>query len=214
LQQELFIAQVQYESEEAQAQRRKEARDKKLQEFEGTTQAVASIAKSGEDLLLSIQANGLAKSKAGQAAMKGLALVQIAADSAIAFSKMMQGSESSAAGAASVAGPAAPGVYTATKIAFYASGTATILANIARAKALLSGNGGASGGGSTTLPTTGGGGATAPQFNVVGNTGVNQLAGVIGNKEAAPVQAYVVANNVTTAQSLDRNIIASATLGG
>lgn len=214
-QQELLIAQIQYDSEEEQAQRRKEARDKKLQEFEGTTQAVASIAKSGEDLLLAIQANGLAKSKAGQAAMKGLALVQIAADSAIAFSKMMQGSESSAAGAASVAGPAAPGVYTATKIAFYASGTATILANIARAKALLSGNGGASGGGSTTLPTTGGAaGATAPQFNVVGNTGVNQLAGVIGNREAAPVQAYVVANNVTTAQSLDRNIIASATLGG
>lgn len=214
-QQELLIAQIQYDSEEEQAQRRKEARDKKLQEFEGTTQAVASIAKSGEDLLLAIQANGLAKSKAGQAAMKGLALVQIAADSAIAFSKMMQGSESSAAGAASVAGPAAPGVYTATKIAFYASGTATILANIARAKALLSGNGGASGGGSTTLPTTGGGaGATAPQFNVVGNTGVNQLAGVIGNREAAPVQSYVLANNVTTAQSLQRNIIQSATLGG
>lgn len=60
----------------------------------------------------------------------------------------------------------------------------------------------------------GGGGATPPSFNVVGNTGVNQLAGVIGNREAAPVQAYVVANNVTTAQSLDRNIIASATLGG
>jgi hypothetical protein len=60
----------------------------------------------------------------------------------------------------------------------------------------------------------GGGGATPPSFNVVGNTGVNQLAGVIGNKEAAPVQSYVVANNVTTAQSLQRNIIQSATLGG
>jgi hypothetical protein len=60
----------------------------------------------------------------------------------------------------------------------------------------------------------GGGGATPPSFNVVGSTGVNQLAGAIGNREAAPVQAYVVANNVTTAQSLDRNIIQSATLGG
>jgi hypothetical protein len=59
-----------------------------------------------------------------------------------------------------------------------------------------------------------GGGATPPSFNVVGNTGTNQLAGAIGNREAAPVQAYVVANNVTTAQSLDRNIIQSATLGG
>jgi hypothetical protein len=209
---ELRVAQIEYDSEQARAERRKEARDKKLQEFQDTTEAVGSIAKSGEDLLLAIQANGLAKSKAAQATMKGLALVQIAADSAIAFSKMMQGSESSAAGAASVAGPAAPGVYTATKIAFYASGTATILANIARAKALLSGNGGASGGGGTSAPS--GGTTNAPSFNVVGSTGVNQLAGAIGNREAAPVQAYVVANNVTTAQSLDRNIIQSATLGG
>ena len=211
---ELQIAALVYDSETAQEERRKEAQEKRIKEFKDTTEAVGSIAKSGEDLLASIQANGLAKGKAGQAAMKGLALVQIAADSAIAFSKMMQGSESSAAGAASVAGPAAPGVYTATKIAFYASGTATILANIARAKALLSGGGGGGGGGSTSPSAGGGGGATAPQFNVVGSTGVNQLAGVMGAQQQTPVQAYVVANNVTTAQGLDRNIIQSATLGG
>lgn len=213
-QQELLIAQIQYDSEEAQEERRKEARDKKIQAFQETTDAVASIAQSGENLLSAIQANGLARGKAGQTAMKALALVQIAADSAIAFSKMLQGTESSAAGAASVAGPAAPAVYTATKIAFYASGTATILANIARAKALLSGGGGGGGGAVTSPSAGGGGGATAPQFNVVGSTGVNQLAGVMGAQQQTPVQAYVVANNVTTAQSLDRNIIQSATLGG
>jgi hypothetical protein len=60
----------------------------------------------------------------------------------------------------------------------------------------------------------GGGGATPPSFNVVGSTGVNQLAGAIGNREAAPVQTYVISQNVTTAQSLQRNIIQSATLGG
>jgi len=210
---ELMVAQIEYDSEEARDARRKEARDKKIQTFQDTTDAVASIAQSGENLLSAIQANGLARGKAGQTAMKALALVQIAADSAIAFSKMMQGSESSAAGAASVAGPAAPGVYTATKIAFYASGTATILANLARARSLLSGGGGG-GGGAVTSPSAGGGGATAPQFNVVGSTGVNQLAGVMGAQQQTPVQAYVVANNVTTAQSLDRNIIQSATLGG
>jgi hypothetical protein len=59
-----------------------------------------------------------------------------------------------------------------------------------------------------------GGGATPPSFNVVGSTGVNQLAGAIGNREAAPVQTYVLAQNVTSAQSLQRNIIESATLGG
>lgn len=99
----------------------------------------------------------------------------------------------------------------ATKITAGTS-IATILASGISQAGSINGGGGAAGG-DTNAPS-GGGGATPPSFNVVGNTGVNQLAGVIGNREAAPVQAYVVANNVTTAQSLDRNIIASATLGG
>ena len=72
--------------------------------------------------------------------------------------------------------------------------------------------GGGGGGGGGSAPSMGG--TMAPQFNVVGATGVNQLAGVMGAQQQTPVQAYVVANNVTTAQSLDRNIIQSATLGG
>lgn len=55
------------------------------------------------------------------------------------------------------------------------------------------------------------GGGAAPQFNVVGNTGVNQIAQTLGQQQ--PIQAYVVSNNVTTAQSLDRNIIQNASLG-
>jgi hypothetical protein len=212
---ELQIAALVYDSEAAQDERRKEARDKKIKDFQETTEAVGSIAQSGENLLAAIQANGLARGKAGQTAMKALALVQIAADSAIAFSKMMQGSETVAAGASlSVPPPAAPATYLATKIAFYASGSATILANLARARALLSGGGGGGGGTVTSPSAGGGGGATAPQFNVVGSTGVNQLAGVMGAQQQTTVQAYVVANNVTTAQGLDRNIIQSATLGG
>lgn len=54
--------------------------------------------------------------------------------------------------------------------------------------------------------------ASAPQFNVVGTSGVNQIAQVV-NKEQPIVKAYVVASDVTTAQSLDRNIIKSSTLG-
>ena len=211
---ELQIAALVYDSEAAQDERRKEARDKKIKDFQDTTEAVGSIAQSGENLLAAIQANGLARGKAGQAAMKGLALIQIAADSAIAFSKMMAGTEVVSTGAATgVPPPVAPATYLATKIAFYASGSATILANLARARGLLSGGGGG-GGAAVTTPSAGGGGATAPQFNVVGSTGVNQLAGVMGAQQQTPVQAYVVANNVTTAQSLDRNIIQSATLGG
>ena len=54
----------------------------------------------------------------------------------------------------------------------------------------------------------GGGGVQAPSFNVVGNSGVNQLAQI----QQQPMQAYVVSSSVTTAQSLDRNRIENATL--
>lgn len=67
------------------------------------------------------------------------------------------------------------------------------------------------GGGGGSAPSMGG--TMAPQFNVVGATGVNQLAGALSNREQQPVMTYVTANNVTTAQALDRNIITSATLG-
>jgi hypothetical protein len=66
-----------------------------------------------------------------------------------------------------------------------------------------SGGGGNSGGGGGSAPA-------APSFNVVGNSGVNQIAQTLGNQQ--PVQAYVVANNVTTQQSLDRNIVNNASL--
>jgi hypothetical protein len=203
------------EAEEKRKEKEAEDHEESVKKYRGRVEAIGSIAQSGENLLAAIQANGLAKGKAGQAVMKGFALVQIAADSAIAFSKMMAGTEAVATGASlSVPPPASGATYLATKIAFYASGSATILANLARARALLSGGGGGGGGAVTSPSAGGGGGATAPQFNVVGSTGVNQLAGVMGAQQQTPVQAYVVANNVTTAQSLDRNIIQSATLGG
>lgn len=52
----------------------------------------------------------------------------------------------------------------------------------------------------------------APQFNVIGATGQNQLAAAIAAAQQQPVRAYVVSNEVTTAQSLDRNIVAEASL--
>jgi len=71
------------------------------------------------------------------------------------------------------------------------------------------------GGGGGSAPSGGGGSATpaAPSFNVVGASSTNQLAQTIGNKEAQPIKAYVVANDVTTQQSLDRNIVSSASIG-
>lgn len=70
-----------------------------------------------------------------------------------------------------------------------------------------SGGGGAGGGASSNAPA-------APRFNVVGASpaSANQIAGTIG-KDLPPVKAYVVANDVTSAQSLNRNIVSSASLG-
>ena len=66
------------------------------------------------------------------------------------------------------------------------------------------------GGGPPPTPGIGGGGTSvvSPSFNVVGNSGINQLAQL----QQQPSRAYVVSGEVTTAQSLDRNRIENATL--
>ena len=51
-----------------------------------------------------------------------------------------------------------------------------------------------------------------PAFNVVGASNTNQLADAIGGQSQQPIQTYVVANDVTTAQSLERNIVSGATI--
>ena len=68
-------------------------------------------------------------------------------------------------------------------------------------------------GGSVPSPSVPTGASTPPSFNVVGASDTNQLASAIGGQSQQPVQAYVVANDVTTAQSMDRNIIDDASLG-
>jgi len=65
-------------------------------------------------------------------------------------------------------------------------------------------SGGAGGGtGAGTSPTN------APSFNVVGQSGFNQVAGALGQQP--PVQAFVVSGDVTTGQQLQNNTITQAT---
>jgi len=75
-------------------------------------------------------------------------------------------------------------------------------------------------GGSTPPPSTSstgslGRGTSAPSqppsFNVVGQSGFNQIAGALNQQ--GPVQAFVVAGEVTTQQQLDNAIVSTATLG-
>jgi len=53
----------------------------------------------------------------------------------------------------------------------------------------------------------------APSFNVVGAAAGNQLAEVIGGQQQQPVRAYVVSDDVSTQQALDRNIVETASIG-
>ena len=90
-----------------------------------------------------------------------------------------------------------------------ATGAAQI-ATIAKSKF----QGGAAGS-SPTAPSSTAPSAASSQpasFNVVGNTGVNQLAETLGNQGQQPIQAFVVGSEVTTQQSLDRNKVETATL--
>lgn len=62
-----------------------------------------------------------------------------------------------------------------------------------------------------SIGSASGGGVSAPSFNLVQGTNTNQIANSIG--EQKPVQAFVVASNVTTQAALDRNIVNEASLG-
>ena len=70
-----------------------------------------------------------------------------------------------------------------------------------------------------TNPSTAGGGSAPtmesvpPAFNIVGASGTNQLADAIGGQTQEPIKTFVVANDVTSAQSMQRAIIEGASIG-
>ena len=94
----------------------------------------------------------------------------------------------------------------------YAATAAGIISSIASAvkstKTVAASVGGSSGtSGETPKPVP-----TPPAFNIVGQSETSQLSETIANQNQKPVQAFVVSNDVTTAQSLKRNIVQGATI--
>lgn len=82
--------------------------------------------------------------------------------------------------------------------------------------AIKSAVGAAKGSISSSSPSAGGSAPTPsapPSFNIVGASETSQLSQTIGEQTEKPVKAFVVSNDVTTAQSLDRNIVEGASLG-
>ena len=72
-------------------------------------------------------------------------------------------------------------------------------------------NGNLSSGGGGSLPSAST--IQQPQFNIVGQSGTNQLAQSIGGQFSQPIRAYVVGQDVTTSQQLQRQRIRTATFG-
>ena len=105
-----------------------------------------------------------------------------------------------------VVGPVLGGIAAAAAIA---SGIATVK-QITSVKT----PGGSSGGGSSiSAPRRATAPSSPPAFNVVGASETNQLAQSIGQDEKQPIKAFVVSNDVTDAQALDRNIVENASIG-
>ena len=107
--------------------------------------------------------------------------------------------------AAASPGGAIPGYAIAQAIATGAAGFAAVK-KIVSVK--VPGGGGSGSSQTGSMPTA----PTPPAFNIVGASGETQLADAIGSQTQRPARAYVVSNDVTTAQELDRNIIDGASI--
>ncbi len=140
------------------------------------------------------------------------ALADITLGTATGFMNGLKIAQQGAAGT----GPLAPFTYPI----FAATQIAAVIGAASKAKSILAGVKGGGGVGSTvTAPRMSGTPSStapsvtseAPSFNIVGQSSASQIAEAISGQP--PVKAFVVANDVTTAQGLERNIIEGATLG-
>ena len=144
------------------------------------------------------------ESKAGKAAAIALTTIETLQSSISAYKSLSM---------IPVVGPVLGGIAAAGALA---TGFRTVKQIIGTKLPKIAGAGGGGGdvGGGGSLPSmqTYSMPSLPPDFNVVGTTGTNQLADAIGAQNQMPVQAYVVSGDITTSQSLERNIIQSATL--
>jgi len=133
------------------------------------------------------------------AAGKGLAVASSLINTYAAITGALKAAQASP-------GAAVPGYAIAQAIA-------TGVAGLAAVKKIMSvevpGGGGGGSTQSASMPTA----PQPPAFNIVGSSGESQLADAIGSQTQRPARAYVVSNDVTTAQELDRNIIEGASIG-
>ena len=206
-------AQIALDEFEVEIAQKKLERDKEISDKEiENAQTVADAKKAIQDAQFSNAEAGIALFKTLAGENNKLQALAIAAENAVGIAKIIISTQAANA-AAKLKYAAIPGgialaasEITANKISA-AIGIAASVAAAAKgiaslkASAPLDTGGDLGGGGAGSEPQ-------APQFNVVGDSGVNQLAEL----QQQPTQAFVVSGEVTTAQALDRNRVQNATL--
>ena len=134
-------------------------------------------------------------------AAKTFALLEIATNTAIGFSKGLVLAQQQAL--------SAPPVSTMAFPLFISAQIAAVLAAANRAKSILSGGSPNGSGIGKSSPTM----SEAPDFNVVGASPESQLAQSISGQQEKPLRAFVVNKDIKDAQELDRTIDFNRSLG-
>lgn len=216
------IAEMSYQNELERVQREIDLEKMKIDAKKNINQEYVSWVSGLSSVFQGIAGENEALAKAALVLEKGAAIAGIVISTQAANAKIIAGTStevSALRAQAALAGPAGIGLY-AKAVAAEAAGKKRILKNnigsgisIAKILATTLSSGGSSSGGSGG----GGGGAESQDrtfdFNLVGNTGVNQLAQGIAGQFSGPIQAYVVASQVTSQQQLDATIQSNATIG-
>jgi hypothetical protein len=177
------------------ASNKKAADDKAYQEYVAILAAKESITKGSYDILNNLGELAMGQQFKQTAVGKTLALAQIATDTALAISS---------AGLAATRATAAAGGNPIAGIAVYVTTVASILANVLRAKAILSG-GGASGGSGGS----GGGGGQQQNSNPPSITGFTRGVDAQGNQITKVV---VLEKDITNSQNRVARIRTNAEL--
>ena len=185
----------------------------------GLQEAKANALRGGLDVLGKLAGKSKALSAGLLVVEKGLAIAEVITN---ASKSILAAKANMAAVPAIIPGTILPNPSWAVQAAATLKGIATTKISAAASIATIAAQaipglaGGGGGGGSRSLGGGGDGGGGAPQapaFNIVGASGETQLADAIGSQTQRPARAYVVSNDVTTAQEMDRNIIEGASIG-
>jgi hypothetical protein len=179
----------------------KQASDKELQAKKTLQDAIYQTIYNGLNTIGSIAELFAGKSRASQ---KKAFQVQKAVNIATATVDTFKAATSafSSMSGIPIVGPALGGVAAAAAIA-------AGLVNIKKISSTQFEGGGSGGGAAGSVPSVPNvPSIQAANFNVVGAGGANQLAQLSSN----PIKAYVVSGEVSSAQSLDRNIVKNATI--